>query len=562
MMTLGSFVCLVALALALVNLNRKADTLPPAATAEPAPVPKAANSPRKPATGNSVDELVFSQLANLKLKPSETCSDEVFVRRVFLDVIGTLPTVEEAAKFIASREPDKRRALVEHLLGREEFADYWAMKWGDLLRIKAEFPINLWPNAAQAYHHWVRTALAENKPYDKFARELLTSSGSNFRVGPANFYRAMQNRTPEGIALTVALTFMGTRADAWPAEKLSVMAGFFSQIGYKPSREWKEEIVFWDPLGITKAAATNAAQATAAAVMPAAPTAAVFPDGTKVQLPPTRDPRELFADWLITPKNPWFTRNIANRVWSWLMGRGIIHEADDIREGNPPTNPELLAFLEKELIAKQYDLKHLYRLILNSRAYQLSSQPKSSDPAAEANFATYPLRRMEAEVLIDAINTITGTTELYTSAIPEPFTYIPTNTPAIALADGSITSPFLALFGRSARATGMESERINKVLPAQALHLLNSSHVQRKLEQGPKLRAIFDAKRPEAETIEQLYMTILSRKPTVEEVKIASEYTLTSAPSATSKTATAKKREDWVDIAWALINTEEFLYRH
>jgi Protein of unknown function (DUF1553)/Protein of unknown function (DUF1549) len=563
LIALGTFLCLAALGLNLLVLPKgKVDTKPAtvvqtAVQAPPAP------PPRKPATGNSVNELVFSQLANLNLVPAEVCPDEVFVRRVFLDVIGKLPTAEEARAFVASREPDKRRALIDQLLAREEFADYWSMKWGDLLRIKAEFPINLWPNAAQAYHHWVRTALAEKKPYHQFARELLTSSGSNFRVGPANFYRAMQNRTPEGIAATVALTFMGTRTDEWPAEKLAGMAGFFAQIGYKPSREWKEEIVFWDPLGVAKPG-TNASVEQAATPVPVAMTTAVFPDGTKFQLPPTRDPREVFADWLVTAKNPWFTRNIANRVWCWLMGRGIIHEADDIREGNPPSNPELLTYLEKELIEKQYDLRHLYRLILNSKAYQLSARPNSTGAEAEANFASYPLRRMEAEVLIDAINQITGTSELYTSAIPEPFTYIPTDTPAVALADGSITSPFLALFGRSARATGMEGERVNKVLPAQSLHLLNSSHIQKKLEQGPKLRAIFEARRPEAETIEQIYLTILSRKPTPEEAKAAGEYGAPSSSTAPGKAGSApgKKREDWVDIAWALINSEEFLYRH
>ncbi len=519
---------------------------------------------RKPLTGNCIDDFVFNQLAYMRVQPADSCTDAVFVRRAYLDVIGTLPTAREAGEFISNRDPTKRLGLIDRLLEREEFADYWAMKWADILRIKAEFPINLWPNAAQAYHHWVRASIAGNKPYDRFVRELLTSSGSNFRVGPANFYRAMQDRTPEGIATTVALTVMGARTEAWSPGKLAGMAVVFSQIGYKPSREWKEEIVFWDPLNSARAT-NNGVQVSTAPPVSDAPVVAIFPDGSKVQLPPNRDPRELFADWLITPKNPWFTRNIANRVWSWLLGRGIIHEADDIRENNPPANPELLAFLEKELVTANYDLKHLYRLILNSRTYQLSSQPKSIGPQAGANFASYPLRRLDAEVLIDAVNKITGTSELYTSPIPEPFTYIPTDTPAIALADGSITSPFLALFGRSARATGMENERVNKVFPAQSLHLLNSSHIQRKLEQGPKLRAILDSKRKDSEIVEELYLTILSRFPTPEEVKVAQEYGTPGAPARSDKSGTAaggKKRGDWVDIAWALINSEEFLYRH
>ncbi|WP_372898503.1 DUF1553 domain-containing protein [Stieleria sp.] len=517
-----------------------------------------------------IDRIVFAELSSLGIQPV-TCSDAVFVRRAYLDIIGTLPTADEALQFI--EDPDvktKRAALIERLLDRPEFADYWSMKWGDVLRIKAEFPINLWPNAAQAYHRWVRASIVENKRYDQFARELLTSSGSNFRVGSVNFYRAMQNKTAEGIASSVALTFMGTRTESWPEERLSGMAVFFSQVGYKPTAEWKEEIVFWDPLDASTLP-DNAApgQAAVAASLPSSQaaddtpesitkpakaekrSAAVFPDGTKASLSPDRDPREVFADWLITPENPWFTRSIANRVWAWLMGRGIVHEPDDIREDNPPSNPELMAFLEQELIASDYDLKHLYRLILNSATYQMSSMPVAD--RSEAPWARYPLRRLDAEVLIDAVNQITGTVDLYTSPIPEPFTYIPSDQPAIALADGSITSPFLALFGRSARATGMENERNNRPVASQWLHLLNSGHIQTKLERGPALKAVLTSSRDPAVIAERLYLTILSRRPTDAELKTVASY-VRSTP--------LKRNEAAIDVAWALINSPEFLYRH
>jgi hypothetical protein len=385
---------------------------------------------------------------------------------------------------------------------------------------------------------------------------------------------------------------MGARTDAWPKERLAGMAVFFAQIGYKPTREWKEEHVYWDPFKPAETPAKGepanggtTPQTSADGTRSVPATTAVFPDGTKVQLSPNRDPRDVFADWLITPKNPWFTRSIANRVWAWLLGRGIIHEPDDIRDDNPPSNPALLACLEHHLIdgrhdpmtetaAGRYDLKHFCRLILNSKTYQLSSMPRYNTPRAEAQFASYPLRRLDAEVLIDAINKITGASDLYTSPIPEPFTYLPEDKPAIAIADGSITSPFLALFGRSARATGMESERNNKPVPAQWLHLLNSSHIQRKLEQGPRLKAILDSKRKPSEIIEELYLTILSRFPTPEEVKNAEAYGQVQpakpVPAASSgqpaspppKPTVVKKREDWVDLAWALINSTEFLYRH
>lgn len=505
-----------------------------AAGTPPAGTPFEDSSPPKP--NGPIDERVFAKLQQLGLPPANLCSDAVFVRRVYLDVIGTLPTAAEAAEFLQSSSATKRRALIDRLLEREEFADYWAMKWSDLLRVKAEFPINLWPNAAQAYHRWILEAVRANKPYDQFARELLTSSGSNFRVAPVNFYRAIQNREPEGIAQTVALTFMGTRAERWPPEKLAGLAGFFTKVGSKPTSEWKEEIIFFD------ATKTNAQT-----LIP------IFPDGQPARFSAEQDPREVFADWLITPQNPWFTRSIANRVWAWLLGRGIVHEPDDLRADNPPSNPELLAYLERELIASKYDLKHLFRLILNSQTYQLACVPQSDRPEAAANFASYPLRRLEAEVLIDALNRLTGTTEKYTSAIPEPFTFIPEDQRAVQLPDGSITSSFLELFGRAARDTGLESERNNRLTAAQQLHLLNSSHVQRKIEQSRMVQTLTQTKRAQPEVINGLYLAVLSRFPTESERAIV---------TAQLETRGGKNREAACDLVWALFNSAEFLYRH
>jgi hypothetical protein len=502
-----------------------------------------------------IDKIVFREFSRKGLRPL-TCTDAVFLRRAYIDVIGTLPTAQEAREFLKDPSLNKRRALIDRLLARDEFADYWAMKWSDLLRVKAEFPVNLWPNAAQAYHRWIRASLRDNKPYDRFVRELLTSNGSNFRVGPVNFYRAVQSKTPEGIASAVALAFMGSRTDHWSTNGVAGLAVFFSQLSYKPTREWKEEIVFWNPEQELPAPAAPGTNAVAAAPVPAraGPLVGLLPDKTKIKLPPDRDPREIFADWLITPNNPWFTLAISNRVWFWLLGRGIIHEPDDIRANNPPSHPALLAYLQKELVKSGYDTKHLFRLILNSRTYQLSSvAPASQVKAGEALFAYYPLRRLDAEVLIDAINKVTGTTDLYTSAIPEPFTFIPANKPAIALPDGSITSSFLELFGRPARATGMENERVNKPLPPQRMHLLNSSHIQRKLEDGPVMKMLLGGNRKQAEIIEELYLTILSRYPTPSEAARVDAYI---------KSGVVKGREAGLDLAWALINSAEFLYRH
>jgi hypothetical protein len=431
------------------------------------------------------------------------------------------------------------------------------MKWSDVLRVKSEFPINLWPNAVQAYHRWIRTSIRDDVPYDRFVQELLTESGSNFRVPPVNFYRAVQSRAPQAIAAAVALTFMGARAENWPKDRLSNMAAFFSQIGYKSTGEWKEEIVFFDPDKAAPAQdpaeAGSDARATHAPSAAGASRVAVFPDGTTVRLLPGQDPREVFATWLVAPNNPWFTRNIVNRIWFWLLGRGIIHEPDDIRPDNPPGNPELLAFLERELVASRYDLKHLYRLILNSTTYQLSFIPGTDRPEGEANFSHALLRPLDAEVLVDALCQITGTSEQYSSAIPEPYTFIPPDRRSIALADGSVSSAFLETFGRPPRDTGLASERNNRPTAAQRLYLLNSSDVQRKLQQSAKLLALIQTSGDVRQMTTSLYLTILSRFPTEDELKIAGTY---------AQTTGGNRRVTALDLAWALINSAEFRYRH
>jgi hypothetical protein len=525
-------------------------------------------SPDPPKPANRIDEIVFAKLKTLGIQPI-LCSDAVFIRRVYLDVTGKLPTAEDAKAFIQDPDKNKRVALIDRLLDQSTHIDYWAMKWSDILRIKAEFPVKLWPNAAQAYHRWVWESIARNKPYDQFARELLTSSGSNFRVGPVNFYRAIQDKTPEGIAAVVGLASMGMRIHLWPEDRRAGLAAFFTQVGYKPTSEWKEEIVFWDPLGSaavpgstapgedsiakTVAVTNQIPKSLAKPLTENGPRPAVFPDGTKTTIPSNRDPREVFADWLIRPENPFFAKTIVNRTWAWVMGRGIIHEPDDIRDNNPPSNPELLAYLEKELISSRYDMKRLKRLIFTSTTYQFSSIPRFKTPEAKANFASYPLRRVEAEVLIDAVNRITGSSDLYTSAVPEPFSYIPSDISAVALADGSITSSFLTLFGRSARATGMESERVNELASPQWLHMLNSAKMQSKLQSGPKLATVLSLGGKTNEIAERLYLTILSRFPTDADVRAAEEH---------AKSGAARGRDAWIDLTWALINSPEFLLRH
>ena len=485
---------------------------------------------------NPIDVEVFRDLAAIGIEPARLCSDETFVRRVFLDTLGTLPTADEARRFIDSHDLEKRSKLIDELLERPEFADYWAMKWCDTLRVKAEFPINLWPHAAQAYHRWIREAMKHNLPYDQFAYQLLTASGSNFRTPEVNFYRALQSKEPEDLAKIVALTFLCERTEEWPEERLAGMAQFFSKVGYKPTGEWKEEIVFFDPRRGDEANGANQ------------PVSAVYPNGASVKIPPGVDPREVFATWLINEKNPWFARAGANRIWYWLLGRGIVDPIDDVKSENQPSNLPLLNLLADEFVSASFDTKHLIRFITNSSTYQLACIPTTDDPRAVEHFAHYQPRRLDAEVLIDGICQITNTTETYMSIIPEPFTFLPEHQRAIALPDGSITSSFLEMFGRPSRDTGLQDERNNRFTASQALHLLNSNHIRNKLRRGSGIKRIFDQSRDTWDTTNLLYLTILSRRPTESELTLGGQ--LCDYESGAQ------------ELAWALINSDEFIFRH
>ena len=484
---------------------------------------------------NQIDILIRNNLKKMRIKYAGPCSDEVFVRRVFIDVLGILPDSKELRAYFNQKGSNKRALLIDNLLNRPEFADYWSLKWCDILRVKSEFPINLWPNAVQAYQHWIRASIAENMPYDKFVRAMLCSSGSNFRVAPVNFYRAVQGHEPSALARAAALSFMGTRLDKWPESKRVQMEKFFSRVAFKGTAEWKEEIVYLNP-------------------EPAKDLHAVFPDGKKVTIHAAQDARAVFANWLISPDNPWFARAVVNRIWAWLFGRGIIHEPDDIRDDNPPVHPMVLDYLEKELVKSNYNLRHIYRLILNSQTYQQSCVPATDNKDASKVFACYMVRRLDAEVLIDALCKITGTRESYSSAIPEPFTFVPEEHRSVELYDASITSQFLEMFGRPARDTGFFAERNNKPTSAQRLYLLNSSHIQNKITRSPRIKGIIrSAKKNRNQLIRRIYLHILCRYPDQNEMEYVRKYFRTSRLNQTQAVA---------DLVWALINTKEFLYRH
>jgi len=495
------------------------------------------NEARPLPPGNLVDRAIEQDWRQAGITPSPLCSDAVFCRRVWLDITGTLPTAKEAAQFLADTSPDKRRRLVDQLLDSEAYVNYWTMKWADTLRVKSEYPINLWPNAVQSYHRWLRNAIQSNMPYDVFARTLLTASGSNFRSPPANFYRAVQEHTPAGRAAAVALTFMGSRIDKWPVADSEEFQKFFTSLAFKRTAEWKEEIVYHDPA-------------------PREEFKIRLPDGQNVTVPPQGDPRQLLAVWLTSPENPWFARAAVNRLWFWVFGRGIIHEPDDCREGNPPACPVLLKALEQEFVRSGYDQKALLRLIFNSACYQQSAVRTDNYTAAENVFAVYPVRRLEAEVIVDAIARLTGVPEEYSSVIPEPFTYLPAEQGAVAMADGSISSTFLEIFGRAARDNGYLTERNNQSSCPQRLYLMNSNQLQRRFNNSPAVRDLMNSTKNDRDAVFRgVYLLVLSRYPTAEELKtLAAHYPGGKKPTVDRGVA--------LDLVWVLVNSKEFLYRH
>ncbi len=483
------------------------------------------------------------------LAPPETASDAVFLRRVYLTVAGRIPGIAEARRFLRDKAKDKRERLIDALLDSDGYGDLLAMRFADMLRIKSEFPINLWPNGVQAWHRQIRAELLADRSYRDMARDMLTASGSNFRVPHANFFRASADRSPLGLGKAVALTFLCIRLENLPEDDQKAFAEFFSRIRYKSTYEWKEEIVYTD-------------------YHPARVKARALDGETFTIDAPDTDPRRVFADWLLREDNPYFARAAVNRVWHWIFGRGIMPDTDNLallptfwdrvrnvfgrgEESNPPFNPELLAFLENEFRSSNYSFKHLYRTILNSEAFQASAM--NSDPKAAAHFASYPVRRLDSEILIDALADASGGYDRYMSVIPEPFTFLPPATRAVTIADGSISSGVLDSFGRPPRDSGRYSERNGLSTESQRLYLLNSGMLYRRLSSLPgklfRRRRINDRER-----LNLLYLRMLSRYPTKEEFQIFDRYRKSFAPR--------QRYRVWSDVAWVLVNSKEFLYYH
>jgi hypothetical protein len=502
---------------------------------------------------NRIDELVLAKLRKLGIPPSPLTSDAEFIRRVYLDAIGTLPTPDEVRQFLSDTDPKKREKLVDALLQRPEFVDFWTMKWGDLLRVKRDFPIHLWDKGMWAFYRFIRTSLAQNKPYDQFVRELLLSEGSGYRDGVANFYRAVPEREPKTWAETVATVFMGVRIDCakchshpyepWTQNDHHGLAAFFAKVGVKDTPEWGEQIVFFRPDGIFRHTRTGE---------PVKPK--FLGDSQPLELDGT-DPRVAFVQWLTSPDNPYFARNIVNRIWFWLFGRGIVHEPDDFRLSNPPSNPELLDYLAGELVKSGYNLRHIYRLILTSQTYQTSSVANDWNRSEQAlvHFARYPVRRLMAEQLLDAVSQVTEH--------PEKFPGLPLGFRAIQLPDSRVPSYFLELFGRPDRDIACECERKSETALQHALYLISGEHLERKVRDGQRIKRLLQASLSDDAIMDELWLAALSRFPTDEERQKVRAYLADRLKDAKDN-ANALREQAWQDVLWALLNTKEFLFNH
>ena len=519
-----------------------------------ASVPLGAPVDNLPAAKNFVDDAVFANLKELGIPPSAVCDDATFLRRVTLDIGGRLPTEEEAAAFLANSSPDKRDRVIDELLRSPDYADFFANKWTALLKNRRDDASDTVSNFA--FHAWVRDSFLANKPYDQFVRELLAATGTVIGNPPVAWYKRVKE--PKEQIEDVAQLFLGVRMqcaqchhhpfERWSQNDYYSLAAFFTQVGRKPSGTRGEDLIF-HKRGI--AVATNIK--TGVPLKPAALGDAI------PAIAPDEDPRLKFADWMSTPNNPFFARALVNRYWKHFFQRGLIEPEDDIRESNPPTNPELLAALEKHFVASGFDLKELVRAITRSTAYQLIATPNQFNLADRQNYSRYYPRRLQAEVLLDAIDRLACT--------QTDFANLPPGTRAVALPDNSYnrSSPFLRVFGRPEGESVCECERVQSSSLAQSLHLINASDIKAKLA-SPTGRAERLAKdeRPADAKVRELYLAAFAREPRPDELKIALDYLVDPRLNTNGQPIDAQQsaRENLQDLIWALISTKEFLFNH
>ncbi len=461
-----------------------------------------------PPANNYIDELVYAKLQQLKFLPSETCTDDEFVRRVYLDVIGVLPTAEESRHFLEDQSPDKRAKLIDELLERPEFSKFWALKWGDVLRMTVG---QVGGEGVHKYHRWVERAIEQNMPYDQFARELLTASGSTLANPPANFYRTSSD-TNECVE-TVSQIFLGARLqcakchnhpfERWTQDNYYGMAAFFNRLQRTNTRRPDEMLVSFGRAGEVTQPRTGQQMKP------------WLPEQGDVDPAAESDRRDIFVEWLTQPDNPFFAKVEVNRIWSHLAGRGIVDPADDFRDSNPPSNAALLDALSKDFVEHGFDRKHVIRTILNSRTYQASSRTNEFNKDDSKYFSHYEPRMLSAEQLLDAICHVT--------AVPESFGSLPPGTKATQLPSPDIAkNDFLKIFGQPERQTVCACERSTESNLSQALQLYNGPLVHGKLRaENNHFRQLLAANKSDDEIVGSLYQAALCRQPSEAELDAA-----------------------------------------
>lgn len=497
---------------------------------------------------NPVDELAVKKFRELGIEPSALCDDATFLRRAFIDAVGTLPTTAETKAFLESTDPDKRKKLVDRLLGltgdpaqdiyNDAYAAYWSLKWSDLLRNTSA---DLGEQGMWSMHNWIKESFRTNKPFDQFVRELITARGSLYSVGPANFFRI--NRDSSALAETTAQLFLGVRMECakchhHPFEKYSQedyygLAAFFSRVGTKGSEEFGlfggEQVVVVRDTGDVRHPRTNALMKPKAL------------EADEMEHP--LDRRMPLADWLTAKENSYFARNVVNRYVAYLLGRGLVEPVDDLRSTNPPSNPELMDYLSKRFVESKFSLKELMREIMNSRLYQLDSQPTASNAADSVFYSHFTVKRLTAEPLIDALDRVTDVQTKYKN--------LPLGTRAIELPDAEYGDYFLDTFGKPKRVSICECERPLDPSLAQALHTLNGDTLMAKIaDKKGRIATLLAAKKSTDEIVDEIYLATLCRQPIAAEREQAQQF-LKEHDNA---------EEVYQDLLWAIINSKQFLF--
>lgn len=491
---------------------------------------------------NFIDELVIKKLQTLQLAPSEQATDREFIRRAFLDATGTLPAPQEVESFLADSSTNKRAQLIDSLLAREEYVDYWTNRWSDVFLVSS---FKIGETAMWSFYNWIRDGVAANKPWDKMAREIITANGNTLENGAANYY--VMHKEVSDLTENASMAFLGMSItcarchnhplEKWTQKQYYQMANLFARVGMKNGTRAGDVQVYTNPAGEVNHPRLG---------KPLAPAPL---DGEELKLDAAKDRRQHLAEWLTSRQNPYFAKAFVNRVWKNFMGRGLVEAVDDMRATNPPSNEELLEALTKEFTGHGFDAKYLIRTIMNSAAYQRSSKPNETNKPDERYYSRYLIKRLPAEALLDAITQVTG--------VPTEFPGYPAGTRAMQLPDARVNSYFLTIFGRPLRVTTCECERSAEPSVPQALHAINGETINQKLRaQGGIVDSFVKLGATDEVMINHLYLAALSRPPSQDEVK-----QLLTLLNETKGTAGAR-RQAVEDLAWAVLTSKEFLFNH